>query len=112
MLLHRKNSIQLIIMICIVSVSSIKAGDKQDITYVDVVKRKGLFYEIFSTTPYTGLVVGLYKSGEMREKGNTDRGKKTGIWEIYQDSKYDAKIIRTDTYLNGKKNGTSTEYYL
>jgi protein TonB len=98
-------------MICIGSVSSIKADDMQDITYVDVVKRKGLFYEVFSTTPHTGLVVGLYKSGEMREKGNTDKGKKTGIWNIYDDSRYDNKIIRTDTYLNGKKNGKSIEYF-
>ena len=61
MLFHRKDLILLTIIICILSASSTKADDIQDITYVDVVKRKGLFYEIFSTTPHTGHVVGLYK---------------------------------------------------
>ena len=42
----------------------------------DLVERAGLWYEEFSSTPFTGEVDGLYR-------GSFKNGKKEGSWEFY-----------------------------
>jgi hypothetical protein len=72
------------------------------LTMDDLVKRAGIYYEKFTTTPFTG------KVDEGLERGSFRNGKKDGSWEIYYDN---GQLLVKGDYKNGKKQGYWESYW-
>ena len=90
----------------------------------DLVEREGLYYEKFSTKPFTGTTVGLdqytfrnglehgkfhsfYNNGNLFQVGEYNNGKATGELKTYFPT---GKLLARSTFKNGKKNGASTGF--
>jgi len=84
----------------------------QEVEFDDLLLRKGVFYEPFSNTPYSGSVVGRYKSGNIKEEGECINGVKSGNWTVFEDNSNNyRKIIVKEVYKEGKKQGERITYF-
>lgn len=65
-----------------------------------LVERQGKFYEINSTTPFTGSSVMYYDNGQLYERRNYEDGKLEGLLEEYRQN---GQLRMSNNYKNGKR---------
>ena len=73
-----------------------------------LVKRQGLFYEINTTTPFTGRTVSYHQNGQLRSKANYKNGKYDDLREIYFEN---GQLKSKENYKNGKYDGFWESYH-
>ena len=84
--------------------NSIQYMNIPTVTYNEIQKRKnGLLYKRGSRTPYTGFVISIYPSGEIRSKGSVQNGKMTGEYTEYFEG---GQVKIKGEYRNGVQEGT------
>lgn len=88
-------------------------------TFDALVKREGIYYLQFSTTPFTGETQGriqatfkngqrdgpwtsFYSNGQLFEKGNFRGGEEHGVWVSYHAN---GRLASKGSYKNGKEDG-------
>ncbi len=77
-------------------------------TLDQLVERQGLYYEINSETPFTGLLRDVYPNGQKKREGNLVRGVLDGgmtAWYENGQKKYEGNFV------NGKADGLVTTWY-
>ena len=65
---------------------------------IELVERQGKFYEINSTTPFTGSSAMYYDTGQLYERKNYKGGKLEGLLETYYDN---GLLMKSNNYKNG-----------
>ena len=89
---------KLLTLTCLLILSSCA----KEIPSEQLVKRQGVFYEINTTTPFTGNTVGYHKNGQLKSRTNFKDGKLDGLWEEY----YENGQLQIDVcYKHGKRDG-------
>ena len=91
-------------MTCLLILSSCAKEIPSD----QLVKRQGLFYEINTTTPFTGRTVSYHQNGQLRSKANYKNGKYNDLREIYFEN---GELQAKANYKNGIKDGLWEEHY-
>lgn len=95
---------KLLTLTCLLILSSCAKEIPSD----QLVERQGFFYEINTTTPFTGRTVSYHQNGQLRSKANYKNGKYNDLREIYfENGEFRAKA----NYKNGKKDGLWEEHY-
>ena len=95
---------KLLILTCLLILSSCA----KEIPSEQLVKRQGVFYEINTTTPFTGNTVGYHKNGQLKSKANYKNGERDGLWESYYEN---GELEFKGYYKNGKYDGFWESYY-
>ena len=96
---------KLLILTCLLILSSCA----KEIPSEQLVKRQGVFYEINTTTPFTGRTVSYHQNGQLRSKANYKNGKYDDLREIY----FENGVLQAKAnYKNGKKDGLWEERYI
>ena len=106
-------------------------------TDIDTLQKRGeTYYKVNSDKPFSGLIINKYDSGQKKSKGFLTNGKEDGIWtywykdhpvnyfRLYMDNIMDnlpyifydswenfGQKSKEVDFLNGKKDGLSTEWY-
>lgn len=93
-----------LIILCLVLLSSYSYS--KEILLDQLVERDGVYYEVNSTTPFTGSV-GLYENGQLEKKGNYKDGKLNGIFKIFNEK---GKLEQSLNYKDGELDGL-TEFF-
>ena len=73
---------KLLTLTCLLILSSCAKEIPSD----QLVVRQGVFYEINTTTPFTGSTVSYHKNGQLKSKENYKDGKVDGLWEYYYEN--------------------------
>tara|TARA_Y100001970_G_scaffold267596_1_gene357790 strand:+ start:1277 stop:1618 length:342 start_codon:yes stop_codon:yes gene_type:complete len=73
----------------------------EEVTFDDLVKREGLYYQKFTDVPFDGKVTG-------QEQGSIRDGKKDGYWVEYRDN---GQLSFKGTYKDGKRDSSWVGYY-
>ena len=112
----------LLILSCLLFTS---VGWSKDVSYDDLVKREGLYYEKFTREPFTGNVTGgkqgkiikgrpdgefveYFENGQLKRKGNFKDDKQEGEYlSYYENGQLKIKCNLKD----GKEEGEYLEYY-
>ena len=68
----------LLLTICFLPVLSGK-----EVNQGDLIERNGLWYEKFTSVPFTGSVNTEYTDGKRAKNGEFVDGLKEGLWEVY-----------------------------
>jgi antitoxin component YwqK of YwqJK toxin-antitoxin module len=69
----------------------------REVLHDQTVKRDGLRYEIYSTTPFTGAVVSYYDNGQLEGRVHFKEGIPHGLTELYnEDGKLRFKLMYKD----------------
>ena len=99
----------------------ILTGCSNGIPYEDLIEKNGLYYEVNSKTPFTGIALDYYNdrisartnyiegkadgtheafhsNGQLEQKGNHIDGQRAGIWEYYYD---DGQLDKKVKYVDG-----------
>jgi len=76
-------------------------GWSKDVSYDDLLKREGLYYEKFTDVPYTGEASG-------KKSGKILKGIKDGNWLEYWDN---GQLKYKENWKDGKKDGEFLEYH-
>ena len=76
---------------------SLVSSASWSLSYGDLVKRSGLFYEKFTATPFTGEV------DEGQARGSIKNGKMEGYWHYYYEN---GQLASKGNFVNGKSNGS------
>ena len=71
------------------------------LTFDDLVKREGLYYQRFTDVPFTGEI------GEGLIRGNYKNGKREGTWVVYHEN---GQLKYKGEYKNGKEEGPWFSY--
>ena len=118
---------KLLTLTCLLILSSCA----KEIPSEQLVKRQGVFYEINTTTPFTGSTVGYHKNGQLKSRTNYKNGKYDDLRETYfENGQLQSKSIYKDdeltlsqtftskgiplkdfTYNNGLKTGVEEVYH-
>ena len=97
----------------------------QEVDYLDLVQRDGLYYRPFTDVPFTGEVTGwrqgsikdgkriglwvsYYSKGQLWDKGNYINGERDGPWISYWDN---GQLFYKGNYVNGERHGPWVGYY-
>ena len=94
---------KLLILTCLLILSSCA----KEIPSEQLVKRQGVFYEINTTTPFTGNTVGYHKNGQLKSKANYKNGERDSLWESYYEN---GELEIKANYKDGERDGL-WEYY-
>jgi len=95
----KKNDMKYLLILSCLLFTSI--GWSKDVSYDDLIKKDGLYYEKFTNVPFTGYVGGLYQ-------GNMVKGKKEGGWIGYYEN---GQLFFKSNYKDDKKEGETIVYY-
>ena len=116
--------IKLYLSLLVLSLFSSPSWSKE-ITIDDLVVRDGIYYEKFSTSPFTGRIYGLetgwfydgkkngewtewYSGGQLERKGLYKHGEKTGEWLFWYEN---GQLYMVGSYQNDKDVGSWTIYH-
>ena len=73
-----------------------------------LVERDGMYYEVNSTTPFTGSVEDYYDNGQLEYKENYKNGILDGLYEDFYEN---GQLDERGNYKDGKENGLWEKYY-
>ena len=65
---------------------------------VNLVERKGIWYEVNSEVPFSGVAESYHFNGQLEIKGSYKDGKKDGLWETYYAN---GKLLETSNFEDG-----------
>ena len=94
----------LFILTCLLILSS----PAKEIPLDQLVKRQDVFYEINTTTPFTGTTVGYYNNGQLKSKANYKNGKYDDLRETYFEN---GQLKSKENYKDGERDGLWESYY-
>jgi len=69
--------------------------------------RNGVYYEVNSQTPFTGIAVDYYENGQLKERGNYKDGEREGTVELYYPS---GQLFVTGNLKDGERDGLYENY--
>ena len=92
-----KNTLLVLLSLIMIVSCSVK-----EVTADKIVEREGLFYEINTVTPFTGLIVGNNEQGEMVFRNSVKKGIFEGPSEYFHDN---GQVMFKDNYYQGKLHG-------
>ena len=96
---------KLLTILCLVLLSSYSYS--KEISRDQLVNRDGVYYEVNSTTPFTGSVGDYYDNGQLKEKQNFKDGERDGPYESFN---WDGPLKETRNYKYGKLEGPYEVY--
>ena len=75
----------------------------ETISMSNLIKRDGIYFKKFSTTPFTGSVEDWKKNGQLKGIGKLVNGRKEGIWKHWHEETGNLwlKIEWENNYING-----------
>jgi antitoxin component YwqK of YwqJK toxin-antitoxin module len=103
-----------------------------EVSFGNLVERHGVFYEVNSQTPFTGIVVEYHDNGQLKQKVNLKDGRGDGLYESFhkngqlesignlKDGKQyglaewyleNGQLVSKRNYKDGEKDGLSETYY-
>ena len=86
----------------------IVVGCTKEVPANQMVERGGVWYEVNSTTPFTGTTIRYHNNGQLQEKGNFKDGKFDGLSESFHKN---GQLEISSNWKDGKLNGLLEEYH-
>ena len=103
-ILNFTNTLKIFTLTCLLIISACAKEIPSD----QLVKKQGLYYEINTTTPFTGTTVSYHKNGNLSAKVNYKDGQLHGLSEEYYQSGQLSGLIN---YKDGPENYILEVYY-
>ena len=97
---------KLLTILCLVLLSSYSYSD--EILRDQLVERQGVYYEVNSTIPFTGLRESFHENGQLRSKIMYKHGVFEGSWEWFYPN---GQIEQKGMFKNGKSEGRWEFYH-
>ncbi|MEZ7971935.1 MAG: hypothetical protein QMC00_01150 [Pseudomonadales bacterium] len=95
---------KILIILCLVFLVSCSPTE---FTSDQIVERKGVSYELNSTTPFTGVVVDYHENGQLQVSSNYKDGKRDGLEEMYYEN---GQLSAKTNFKDGVRGGLAPRY--